>query len=168
VLEFTLRHDIDCSAERFWALFFDADFTRTMIVDGLGFARCDIEPLQERGDKRTRSMRVTPKIDVPAAVAKLLGPALAYTEEGTFLVSKELWTYTLRLSVLSDRIRIGGKVRIEPKEGDHCVRVSDIWVEAKILGLGGMVERAAEKNLREGWTKSSAWMNGWLAKNPSA
>jgi hypothetical protein len=165
VLEFTLRHEIDCTPERFWGVFFDEDFTRAMIVDGLDFARCDIDPVQERGDKRTRTMRVTPKLDVPAAVERLLGSALTYTEDGTYLVSKQLWTYTLRLSVLSDRIRMGGKLRVEPKGEDRCLRVSDLWCEVKILGVGKMVERAAEKNMRDGWNKSATWMNGWLAEH---
>jgi hypothetical protein len=167
VLEFSLRHEIDCSAERFWELFFDEAFTRAMIVDGLHFARCDIDPVQERGDKRMRTMRVTPKLDVPAAVSRLLGPALTYTEEGSYLVSKQLWTYTLRLSVLSDRIRMGGKLRIEPKGEARCLRISDLWCEVKIFGVGNMVEKAAEKNMRDGWTKSAAWMNGWLAEHPA-
>lgn len=167
MLEFSLRHEIDRTPERFWDLFFDEDFTRTMIVDGLQFARCDIDPVQDRGDKRTRTMRVTPKLDVPAAVARLLGPALAYTEEGTYLVSKQLWTYTLRLSVLSDRIRMGGKLRLEPASEGKCLRVSDLWCEVKILGLGGMVEKAAEKNMRDGWNRSADWINGWLAKHPT-
>ena len=168
MLEFTLRHEIDCTAERFWELFFDDDFTRSMIVGGLGFARCDIDPVQERGDKRMRTMRVTPKLDVPAAVAKLLGPALMYTEEGTWLVSKQLWTYTLRLSVLSDRIRMGGKLRLEPAKSEgKCLRVSELWCEVKLLGVGGMVEKAAEKNMRDGWNKSASWMNGWLPEHPA-
>ena len=166
MLEFTLRHEIDCSRERFWELFFDDDFTRDMIVGGLDFASCDIDPIRESGDRRTRTMRVIPKLDVPAAVAKLLGPKLGYTEEGTFFGGKELWTYTLRLSVLSERIRLGGKLKIEPIDDTKCRRISDLWCEVKILGLGKMVEKAAEKNMRDGWNKSAAWMNRWLADHP--
>jgi hypothetical protein len=167
VLEFTLRHEIACSEPRFWELFFDEAFTHDMIVKGLDFGTCDIEPVKEAGDRKTRVMRVIPKLDVPAPVAKLLGPKLGYTEEGTFFITKELWTYTLRLSVLSERIRLGGKLRIEPIDDTKCWRISELWCEVRILGLGKMVEKAAEKNMRDGWNKSAAWMNGWLAEQTS-
>jgi hypothetical protein len=168
VLEFTVIHELDCSPERFWETFFDPEFTREMIVGGLGFASCEVDPPKGGGSEpgqRKRTMRVVPKLDLPAAVAKLLGPKLGYTEVGTYDETTEVWTYTMRLSVLSDRIRLGGRLRVEPL-GDRCRRVSELWAEAKILGLGGLVERAAEKNMREGWGKSALWMNTWLAEHP--
>ncbi len=39
-------------------------------------------------------------------------------------------------------------------------------VQIKIFGIGSLAERAAEKNMRDGWGKSAVWMNDWLAKNP--
>lgn len=167
MLELTLNHEIRCSADRFWALFFDPNFTREMIVGGLGFASCEIDEVRERGNKLYRDMRVTPKLDVPAAVAKLLGPKLGYTEHGVFDEDTKVWDHDLELSVLSDRIRMGGKVRVDPIGEDRCRRIADLWCEVKIFGLGKMVEKAAEKNMRDGWSRSAAWMNGWLAAHPA-
>lgn len=166
MLEFTLNHEIHCSAERFWALFFDAEFTEEMIVGGLGFASCDIDEIETRGNKRHRDMRVVPKLDIPAAVAKLLGPKLGYTERGVFDEDIEVWDHHLELSVLSDRIRMGGKVRAEPAGENRCRRIAELWCEAKILGLGKIIEKAAEKNMRDGWGRSADWMNGWLKAHP--
>lgn len=165
MLQFTVTHELNCSTARFWELFFDPDFTRDMIVGGLGFASCDVGPLQEADGKRRRRMRVIPKLDIPAPVAKLLGPKLGYEEEGVFDLTKEEWTHAERLSVLSDRIRLGGRMRAEPLGEDRCRRVSELWTKAKILGLGGMVERAAEKNLRDGWNKSAVYINDWLRRH---
>lgn len=165
MLELTLTHEIDCSPERFWELFLDPAFTREMIVDGLGFASCEIEDIQERGNKRYRDMRVVPKIDVPAPVAKLLGPRLYYTEHGVFDEDTQVWDHHMELSVLSDRIRLGGKVRVEPLGEDRCRRTADLWTEAKIFGIGGVVERAAEKNMRDGWSKGAQWMNRWIKEH---
>jgi hypothetical protein len=162
VLEFTVTHEIHCSADRFWELFFDSAFTQEMIVDGLGFASCDIDDVEVVGHERRREMRVVPKLDIPAAVAKLLGPKLGYTERGTFDEQTRVWDHHLRLSVLSDRIRMGGKVRAEAAGEGRCRRIADLWCEAKILGLGKMVEKAAEKNMRDGWGRSAAWINAWL------
>jgi hypothetical protein len=166
MLELTLNHEIDCSAERFWELFFDAALTREMIVGGLGFASCDCTEAVSRNGKRERSMRVTPKIDVPEVVAKLLGPKLGYTERGSLDEKSMVWTYTLELSVLADRIRMGGSMTVEAAGPGKCRRLSKPRVEARILAIGGLVEKAAEKNLRDGWSKSAVWLNGWLAKHP--
>jgi hypothetical protein len=167
VLELTLHHDIRCSADRFWALFFDPAFVREMILDGLGFASCEVGPVVDEGHLRKRETRVTPKIDVPAAVAKLLGPKLGYVEKGRLDTRTHAWTYEIVLSVLSERIRMGGTMTITGAGAELCKRKSDLWVEVKILGLGGLVERAAESNMRSGWNRSAEWMNEWLTRHPA-
>lgn len=167
MIEFTLRHPLDCTPERHWALFWDPEWTRTLIVDGLGFFSCDVRPVRQEGTVRHRDMMVTPKLDIPAPVAKILGPKLGYTERGKYDEPKEQWSYQMVLNVLADKILIGGDVTIEPLGTDRCTRVSKMWVEVKIFGVGGMIEKAAEKNMRDGWERSAQWINGWLAKNPA-
>lgn len=166
MLKFTLEHRLECTPQRHWALFWDPDWSRQLVVEGLGFLSCACEEPKEANGKRTRSMRVTPKINVPAAVAKLLGPKLAYTERGALDIESEIWTFDTILSVLADRILMGGTVRIRDEGDGQCTRVTDLWVEAKIFGLGGIVERAAERNLRDGWDESARWINRWVREHP--
>jgi Protein of unknown function (DUF2505) len=167
VIEFTLRHPLNSTPERHWELFFDPEWTRTLILEGLGFSTCVIQPVQQEGTLRRREMAVTPKIDVPAAVAKLLGDKLGYTERASFDETKGRWTYQLLLNVLTDKIRMGGEMTLEPLGANRCTRVSKMWVEVKIFGIGGLVEKAAEKNMREGWDKSAQWFNDWVAAHPA-
>lgn len=167
-MDFTLTHRFDCSTERFWELFWDPQWTKQLILEGLGFATCDIEPVVETAGKKSRSMRVTPKLEIPAAVAKLLGPKLGYTENGRFDTATGEWSYEIVLSVLSDRIRMGGRLTVDPDGTDKCVRKSKLWCEAKIPLVGGLVEKAAEKNMRDGWEKAAVWLRKWLAANPAA
>ena len=166
MIELTLRHELACTPDRHWALFKDPAWTRTLIIEGLGFNKCEVGPLEEKGEYTERKMRVEPKIDVPAAVAKLLGPRLGYTEEGRFHEPTKVWTYQLKLSVLTEKIKLGGKLYCEPKGDDRCIRVSELWMKASIPLIGGLVERAAEKNMRDGWDRSAVWVNQWLAANP--
>lgn len=167
MIEFQLHHGFECSVDRFWALYFDADWTRELILGGLGFATCDIDPFVENGGFRSRTMRVTPKLDLPAPVAKFLGPRLGYTEHGRFEVATQTWSYDLILSVFSDRIRMGGSMTMAPDGPDRCKRVSKLHCEVKVFGLGGLIERAAEKNMRDGWEKATAWTRQWLADHPA-
>lgn len=171
MIELTLRHELHCTPDRHWELFFDPEWTRSLILEGLNFNKCDVGQLVEEGDVTTRSMRVEPKIDVPGPVARLLGPRLGYTEQGRYHRPTRTWTYELRLSVLADKIQLGGEVTIEPlgepKGEDRCTRVSKLWMRAKIPIIGGLVERAAEKNMRDGWDKSAVWINAWLDAHPA-
>ncbi|MBV1857451.1 MAG: DUF2505 domain-containing protein [Nannocystaceae bacterium] len=164
MLKFTLEHEINCSEVRFWELFLEPDFTRDMIVDGLGFASCEVGALTDSGDTQLRPMQVVPKLVLPAAVAKILGPRLGYSEAGVWHPKEQWWRYDLRLSVLTERISIGGKVTTKPLGEDKCVRVSSHEVNIKIFGIGSLAERAAETNMVDGWNKSAVWMNRWLAE----
>lgn len=167
MIEFTLRHPLDCTPQRHWELFFDPEWTRSLILDGLGFQTCDIEPVRQEGTLKLRDMKVTPKLVLPGAVVKLVGDRLGYTEKGRYDETKQSWSYDMVLNVLTDKIRLGGVVTTEPLGKDRCTRVSRMWVEVKIFGVGGMVERAAEKNMRDGWTRSADWINRWLAEHPA-
>jgi hypothetical protein len=164
VHEITLHHDIETSADHFWDAFIDPGFTRKLIVDGLGFARCDIGEVEEKDGKLHREMFVEPKLDLPGPVAKLLGPKLGYTETANLDREAGVWTFVLRLSVLSERIRMGGKMTIEPRSDKLCHRVTELWTDVRIFGLGGLVEKAAEKNLRDGWGNAAVWMNEYFAR----
>lgn len=166
MIEFTLRHPLRCTPERHWELFFDPDWTTQLLTEGLGFS-CDIGPVKQDGDERTRTMSVAPQLDLPKAVAKLFSDSLGYIEEGRFNDTKKEWTYTLKLNMLTEKIKLGGVVTLEPLGDDRCTRVSKMWAEAKIFGVGGLIEKAAEKNMRDGWGKSADWINGWLSNNPA-
>jgi len=37
-----------------------------------------------------------------------------------------------------------------------------------VFGVGGLHESTTEKQMRDGWNASAAYMNTWLAKHPPA
>lgn len=164
---FQIRHDLQCSPEHFWTLFFDPAFTRKMIVEGLGFHECDLGQIRDEGNEQHRSMTVTPKLDLPAAVTKVIGSSLSYREDGVFNKDTKTWSWVTKLAVMGERIRLGGSMRIEPGASpEQCVRVTDLWVDVKIFGVAGLIEKAAERSLRAGWGESATWLNGYLRDHP--
>ena len=56
-----------------------------------------------------------------------------------------------------------GSVRVEAVGDDKVRRVADLFIEAKIFGLGGLIESSAEKQLRDGWDQSAVFMNKYIA-----
>lgn len=160
--KFTVTHEIRCNAETFWKTFFDKEFNEKLYLEALGFPEYRTLEQNETETKITRKVHGQPKMNVPGPVAKLLGSGFAYTEEGSFDKSTKFWKWKLTPSTLADKLRTEGTVRIEPIGDDKVRRIAEIEVEAKIFGVGGLMESSAEKQLRDGWDQSAVFMNKYL------
>ncbi|MDP3276170.1 MAG: DUF2505 domain-containing protein [Deltaproteobacteria bacterium] len=159
---FTVRHTIECNAETFWKLFFDKTFNEELFRKHLGFSQFDIVEHRETDSQIIRKVRGTPKVDLPGPIAKLMGSNFSYTEEGTFEKSSKRWRWKMTPSTLADKLRNEGTVTLEPAGENKVTRVAEIIAEAKVFGLGGMIESTTEKQLRDGWDKSATFFNTWI------
>jgi hypothetical protein len=155
----TLVQDIAGSVDDHWRLFMDEDFDRRQYLEGFGFPKYELLENHDGEIEHRRRIRVQPKLDVPAAVAKLLGDRFGYVEEGVFDKRSRVYRAKMTTNVLSDRLFSDSVVRVDPVGEGRCKRTCELSVEAKIFGIGGLVEVALEKNLRDGWEKSAAYMN---------
>jgi Protein of unknown function (DUF2505) len=161
---FTMVQDIALDLEEHWRLFLDDDFDKAMYLEGFGFPRYELLEHRDGDGESFRRIRVVPKLDVPGPVAKLLGSSFAYTEEQTF--DKKARTLRARVipSVLADRLGSTSAVRAESTASGKTRRNVEVTVEARIFGIGTVVEGALEKNLRTGWEKAAAYMNKHAAR----
>jgi hypothetical protein len=165
MLRFSTHDMLSCTPERFWKLHFDSAFVRSMVLEGLGFTACEVGELKKSGPITRRETFMVPKLQLPASAAKVLGPKFGVTEVGEFDEGTGQWTFVNRLSVLSGRVRLGGTMRIVGKDG-QSERIVDHWVDVDVIGVGKLIERAAEKSTRDGWSQGAAWFNRWLAEHP--
>lgn len=163
----SLRHDIQCSADRFWELFFDEEFNRAMYVDDLGFPEYTQLSFEKTDSLYTRVVRGRPKMNAPKTVQKVLGDSFSYEEHGKFEVASKLWTWHLKPSVMEGKLLTSGSVRVESKGDDACVRIAEITCEAKIFGVGGVLESTMEKEMDKGWAQSAGFTNRWLKDHPA-
>jgi hypothetical protein len=163
----SLKHEINCSAEQFWKVFFDKEFNTSLYKKELGFPEFDI---LDQGDKgggaMFRKVRGKPKMNAPAAIKKLLGDSFGYEEEGNMDVAKKVWHFKLKPNTLTDKLRTEGWVRVEPISDTKCRRVAEMELEAKIFGVGGIFESFTEGEMKNGWDKSAVYMNQWLKDHP--
>jgi hypothetical protein len=157
---FTLTHEIATDVEGFWKVFFDKDYMVALYTRGLAFPAYELLKLEESDKAIVRAIKVTPKLDLPGPIAKLLGSGFAYTEEGTFDRAAKVWKWR---NVPADKVKSEGTLRVEPAGDGRVRRVGSFDIEGKMFGLGGVLESTLEKNLRTGWDKSAAFMNEWLA-----
>ncbi len=161
---FTVTHEINCDAETFWKIFFDKSFNERLFKDVLGFPEFTILEQNETDTQITRKVSGTPKMTLPGPVTKLLGNNFRYTEDGTFNKATKIWSWKMQPSTLADKLRQEGKMRIEPIGDKRVRRIAEIVNEAKIFGVGGLIESSAEKGLREGWDQSASFMNKYLTE----
>ncbi len=164
--KFTVTHEINCNVETFWKVFFDKDFNMKLYKEHLGFPEFTIVDQKETDTNIVRKVTGTPKMDVPGPVAKLLGSNFRYTEEGKFDRGTQIWTWKMIPSTQADKLRNEGTLRITAIGDSKVRRSADIVVEAKIFGVGGLIESSSEKQLRDGWDKSAVYMNQWIKTHP--
>ncbi|MBL9003217.1 MAG: DUF2505 domain-containing protein [Myxococcales bacterium] len=164
--KFTVTHEIHCNAEKFWKLFFDKDFNTALFKNHLGFPEFNIVEQTENDTELVRRISGQPKMDMPGPIAKLLGSNFGYKEDGKLDKKTSVWRWKMTPSALADKLRNEGMMRIEPIGDSKIRRIAEITIEAKIFGVGGLLESTSEKQLRDGWDRSAQFMNDWLKKHP--
>jgi hypothetical protein len=56
-----------------------------------------------------------------------------------------------------------GTVRVEAAGDGRCRRTDDFSIEAKLFGLGGLIESSIEKELQTARAKEYAFLARWVA-----
>lgn len=167
-MKFTIRHPYAIEPEPFWReVFFDHEYNNKLYREGLQFEAFDIvEETDPPDGRRTRKVRVTPKIDAPAAIRKVLGDSVSYEEEGRLEVTgpnTPKWQARVLPSKLAEKTTIKASMWLERTGPGQSDRVAEFEIEVKIFGVGGMVEKFLEKTMRESYQKAAEYTNRWLA-----
>lgn len=165
---FTIDHDLRCTVDQFWETYLDADFIHGMMSEGLRFRDVMVEPMQRepKTGLLRRKVKSNPQLDLPPAVLKLIGDAFGVVETGTFDETTRRFKYEMRFNVLSERMKSGGEIWVEPIGEGRVRRRSENWADVRMIGVQGMMERAIEKNTREGFDKVASYMNRWFDAHP--
>ena len=164
--KFTLTHEINCSVDHFWKVFFDKDFNTELFTKELGFPEYKIVEQSDNDGTVKRRIKGVPKMEMPKAVMKVLGDGFGYEENGQMNPNTKVWTWKMTPSTLANKLRNEGTVRCEPMGDNKCKRIAVIECEAKIFGVGGVIESSTEKEFRRGWDQSAVFMNNWIKNHP--
>lgn len=160
--KFTMTHEINCSPETFWKLYFDKDMNTSMYRDGLGFTEYQIVEQRDTDAETFRKVAATPKLNLPAALQKVLGSNFRYTEETRFDKATKTARYTATPSTLADKTTNTGVIRAESAGPNKTRRITEITMEARVMLIGGLMESTFEKEMRDGWGKGADYMNKWI------
>lgn len=153
--KFTITHEFNSDEDTFWKVFFDKAFNDRLYKEHLQFSQYEVVDQRETDAEIVRKVKGSPKMNLPGPVAKLFGSGFSYVEEGRLNKATKLWTWKMTPSALGDKLRNEGTMRIEKIGEGRIRRIADITIEAKVFGVGGLIESSAEKQLREGWDASA-------------
>jgi Protein of unknown function (DUF2505) len=154
----TVTTTIDCDVDTFWKMFFDREFNTKLYNEGLGFKSFEFI---ESSDSH-RKMKGVPKMNAPGPVAKLLGDSFGYEENGNLDKKTNTYRWKMTPNTMGDKLFTSGYVKVEAAGEGKVKRTSEASIEAKIFGVGGLLESTAEKEIRQSFDKEAAYMNRYL------
>ncbi len=159
----TKSFNLPCTVESFWRVFLDEKYSRALYLDELKFKGFTV--LELTGS--SRKVKIVPKINLPGVLEKLIGESFAYEEHGTLDRAQNQWTWRMvqpggksKKEIVTTR----GTIRVEATPDGKCRRTDEVVIEAKLFGLGGLIESTVEKELHSAWSKEIAFLTSWLEK----
>ncbi len=164
----TASIELPCTPDTFWSTFLDESYVRNLYVDELEYHAFDVLELTDT----SRKLRIAPNMRLPAPVAKLIGDSFVYEEHGTLDRANNEWTWRMvqpanldsKRKPRKDAVIMRGTTRIEPSGADDCRRTDTSSVEAKIFGLGSLIESTIDKELQRARAKEYAFLTRWLER----
>ena len=150
--------------ERFWELIhYSTDFIESLYVDFLDFGYKTLEDNPETGVRRSY---ITPKVDAPKAIVKVLGDSISFTENGVLKKTDAGNRYEFEVvpNKFAEKIKIGGHMITDAISDDRCSRVVTFNVSCTFFGIGKMLEGFIQKEIQRSYTESANYTNEYLAK----
>jgi hypothetical protein len=161
MMRVTVVRELPCSADAFWTQFLDSAFI-LRAFEAMGFPKYEILEVREEAGRVLRKSQGYPPIDAPQVVRKIIGPSFAYVEDGQFDRGTKTWTWTVTPSVLADRSKIAGSLRVDELGPDRCRMNVDTTIDVKMLGVGGVLESTAHKSTESNWIKFADCCQAWI------
>ncbi len=131
-----------------------------MYNDFLGFG---YEVLVDDHESGVRKTHITPVVDAPAMLVKVIGDSVSFEEHGQLHRGDAThYAFTVIPGVFPKRIKISGEMSIEPNGNERCWRIVAFKVECKILGIGKLFERFVSKEIERNYQESAGFTNKYL------
>lgn len=162
---FVCRHEIVVNAEGFWKHIHEStEFLEALYHKHLEF---EYEVLENDPSKGIRKTYITPKVDAPKAIVKVMGDSISFSEHGQLAevgAPAETRRYNFRVipNKFADRINITGHMATETIDDTRCYRVVEFNIDCNIFGIGGILERFVQKEVERSYSQSAEITNTYL------
>jgi hypothetical protein len=161
-----IEHVYNCSEDTFWnKVFFDEDYNQRLFKEALEFPVYEKTKQDEDDKEIRRSLNVVPKLGpMPGPLKALLGDGLGYREDGVYDKKTRRYTINITPNKMADKVTIKGLLYTKPKGDNQLIRVFECTVNAKVFGVGGMLEKRVISDMEESYKKGADFTNKWLAE----
>ena len=151
------EHRILRDAEDLWEVLHTPAFEERL-ARAIGLSEYTELECEEAEDALYRKIRVVPSI--PDGFRSLLRRAgadekISYIEEQWRSRTEMEVRWEMTPSILADRTRIAGRIRIETLDGSSCLRILDGAVKVRIPLLGRTIEQAIVSGTLAAYDKSA-------------
>jgi hypothetical protein len=148
----------------FWeVLFFDEEYNNRLYAE-LGFDAVEVKGIERLPDGRVRrSIRCEPPVRAPDLLKKRIQNKLAYEEEGTYDPRGPRWDFKTLSNVAPESTKISGAITAEPHT-HGMLHVVELDITISVFGLGGMIEKVLEKNIRESYRVTTRFTNAFAVE----
>lgn len=162
-----IEHTFNCSADTFWEkIFFDSEYNERLFKDVLRFPEWKVVKNEDRGPTVERVVEVTPRIgELPAPLKKAIGDGVRYREEGSYDKAARRYRMNVVPNKLSDKMVVRCELWLEPAATpNQCRRLFTCQVEAKIFGVGGILEKRLIEDMEKSQNISAEFTNRFIAE----
>ncbi len=154
---------LPCTSQTLWAAFLNESFLKALYLEELEYRAFEVIEMSEI----SRKLRIVPNMNVPSVIAKLIGDNFAFEDHGTLNDTRSEWTWRLVQPTDVDRARkdvvtLQGRVCVEDIGDGQCRRTDTFSIEAKVFGLGSLIESAIKKELLRARAKEYVFFVQWL------
>jgi hypothetical protein len=161
-----IEHTYDCSAETFWnQIFLDEQYNQKLFEGELHFSEWKVVRSEERTGEVHRVIQATPPLgDLPAAIKRLLSDGLGYEERGVLDRKNQRYKLEVTPRSLASKLTIQGELTTVPLSERSCRRIYVARVEARVFGVGGLLEQRLLDDIEKSYNKSAVFTNRWVAE----
>lgn len=160
-------HELDCTVDTFWdRIFLDDAFNERLHKTHLGFADWKVIEREPTQTGLRRVVQVAPRVgELPAALKKVVGDNIRYRERGQYDSAERKYRVEVAPSALGGKLTINGEVTCEPVGEARCRRIFTVRVEAKIFGLGSLLENRIITEMQRSYEQAAAFTNDYLRES---
>jgi len=162
-LKITSQQTFHVDLVRYFELLVDGETRARREVEGSGSVSYRVLSRTVEGGVCRYRAELVSRVDAPAAVRKIIGQTSRMEEEITFREGGNVAQVRYRTDSLGDRARLEGELRARAAGPGRTEVTLDLTVEIKMFGLGGIIEKMIDKELREHLAKDVAFVNAHLA-----
>lgn len=162
-----MKYQIDqsfrcASVERFIDVYFSEGFNNA-VSPHIGLKRRELVEQKQLEDGRIeRRVRMEPTVQLPPALKKIVGnKVISYDEVSTFDPASNKADYWVD-SAIKDRLEVKGTVEFLPDGDGRVRRVIHAEVNARVIGLRGIIEKLIRREVESSYQKIAAFMQRYL------